>query len=176
MRFRTRSRGNTVVLATTLPTIPAVASPPPQGRLYLLSASRSCSYVRKKMPIEGTICPTPGPMPRKKPFSPSSRLMLEMAPHSELYILCLPCAANRVLRRSSGRSRDEAFGGAGEPVVGKGALQSHRRSAVGPELYGCVADVHDLGGDVALPKTRDPFMLEYVLYRCDGASVGRGIT
>lgn len=90
MRLRTRSSGKTAVLAMTLAVMPAVASPPPQGRWKSLSWTRRPSYEAKKMPMKGMIWASAGPRPRKKPLKPSSRWMSHRAPLREEYTLCLP--------------------------------------------------------------------------------------
>lgn len=61
----------------------------------------------------------------------------------------------------------------GQPP-GQRSLQEDGRGAVGGELGGRIAHVHELCRDVALPQTRKAFMLEDVLDGVDGAAVGGG--
>lgn len=55
---------------------------------------------------------------------------------------------------------------------GQRGLQEDGGGAVRGELDGRVAHVHKLGGHVALPQAREPFMLEDVFDGADGAAVG----
>lgn len=66
---------------------------------------------------------------------------------------------------------NERFGRVGQ-APGQRGLQEDGRGAVGGELSGRIAHVHELCGDVALPQTREALMLEDVLDGVDGAAVG----
>lgn len=60
------------------------------------------------------------------------------------------------------RAGDEGFRGLGEDVFADGGVQEEGGRAVGGELHGAVADVEQLGGDVALPEASDAFGAEDV--------------
>lgn len=90
-----------------------------------------------------------------------------------------PQQVERVCHARGGRSGDgagdERLGRVGQAaVLGQRRLQKDGRGAVGGELGGRVADVHELGGDVALPEPREALVLEDVLDGVDGAAVGGG--
>lgn len=73
-----------------------------------------------------------------------------------------------------GRARDEALGRVGQPCR-QGRLQKQRRGAIRGELYGGVADVEQLRGDIALPECGEAFVPEDVPERGNGAAArGRG--
>lgn len=77
--------------------------------------------------------------------------------------------------RSGDGAGDKRLGRVGQAaVLGQRGLQKDRRGAVGGELGGRVADVHELGGHVALPEPREAFVPEDVLDGVDGAAVGGG--
>lgn len=60
---------------------------------------------------------------------------------------------------AGGGARDEALGGVGQ-LDGQLGLEEERDGAVGGKLRGGVADVHQLGGHIALPKGCDALMAE----------------
>lgn len=77
--------------------------------------------------------------------------------------------------RSGDGAGDKRLGRVGQAaVLGQRGLQKDGRGAVGGELGGRVADVHELGRDVALPEPREALVLEDVLDGVDGAAVGGG--
>ena len=53
-------------------------------------------------------------------------------------------------------------------------LQEDGGGPVRGELHGGVADVHELGGDVALPEARDALVAKDVGEGAEGAAVGWG--
>jgi len=100
--FLTVSNGNTALFDRTEAVIPATASPEPNGSFVSANAGFKPSYSAKKSPMYGTICPTPALRPRKKPAGPSCCAMSRKLARRPEYIRSGPCAAKRVLSRSSG--------------------------------------------------------------------------
>lgn len=73
---------------------------------------------------------------------------------------------------AGGGAGNEALGGIGEAVL-EGILEEKGGGTVGGKLYGGVADIHQLGRDVALPKSGDALMLDDVLEGCESAAISR---
>lgn len=71
------------------------------------------------------------------------------------------------------RARDEGLGRLWYATFAEGALEQLRRAAVGRELNGAVADIHQLGGHIALPQARKSLISEDVFDRGQSALVDR---